>query len=197
MVGGLGLLGDLPVLFAQFFTFEDVLFQLERLGLFQFILPFFLLFAVVFGVLDWTKIFGGNRGLHAVIAIVVGLLGIRYPVYADFLQVISPKLGVGLVIILILIILTGLFIPEGSQHILGWIMIGIGVVIALVIFAQSYEILGGGYLGGFTNSDLIGWVIIIGLLIGFIVAVVTAGAGGSNKGSKGLARWFEKVTGGS
>jgi len=141
--------------------------------------------------------FGGEKPIHALIAIVLAFLAIRWPVYRDFLAIVSPKLGVGLTIILVLVLLMGLFIPEKSQAIMGWIMIGVAVVIALVIFAQSYSDLQGAGYGSYVNSDMIGWVIIVALLIGVIVAVVTAGASKKEAPSKKLGRLWDSITGGN
>lgn len=182
--------------FMQSLAFEDIAIKLEELGFFEFILPFLLMFAIVWGVLSWTNLFGGDKAVHVLIAVVFAFLAIRWPIYRDFLAIISPKLGVGLTIILVLVLLMGLFVPEGSQAILGWIMIAVGVVIALVIFAQSYNDLQGYGYGSYFNSDLIGWVIIVALLIGLIVAVVTSGAGKKSKPSAHLGRWFKEAVGG-
>ncbi|PJC44539.1 hypothetical protein CO038_03020 [Candidatus Pacearchaeota archaeon CG_4_9_14_0_2_um_filter_39_13] len=183
--------------FMQYVAFEDILIKLEQLGLFEFILPLLLMFAIVYGVLSWTNMFGGEKPIHALIAIVLAFLAIRWPVYRDFLAIVSPKLGVGLTIILVLVLLMGLFIPEKSQAIMGWIMIGVAVVIALVIFAQSYSDLQGAGYGSYVNSDMIGWVIIVALLIGVIVAVVTAGASKKEAPSKKLGSLWDSITGGN
>jgi len=183
--------------FMQYVAFEDILIKLEQLGLFEFILPLLLMFAIVYGVLSWTNMFGGEKPIHALIAIVLAFLAIRWPVYRDFLAIVSPKLGVGLTIILVLVLLMGLFIPEKSQAIMGWIMIGVAVVIALVIFAQSYSDLQGAGYGSYVNSDMIGWVIIVALLIGVIVAVVTAGTSKKEAPSKKLGSLWDSITGGN
>jgi len=180
-------------IFLQTASFEDILLNLENLGFFTFILPFLLMFAIVYGVLSWTNIFGGQKGVHALIALVFAFLSIRFPVYTDFLAIVSPKLGVGLVILLVLILLIGLFIPGGKQSVIGWIMIGIGVIIAIVILSQTYSTLQGSY-GGYIDSDLIGWVIVVALLIGVIVAVVTAGNKSSGNSNTGLERMWQKLT---
>jgi len=165
-------LGDLPIVFMQSYSFQRVMNQLTDLGLFDFILPFLLIFAVIFGVLSYMKMFGESRGVNVLIALVIGLLAIRWPVYTDFLNVISPKLGIGLVILLVLIILIGLFVPKGAKAVVGWILIGIGFIIFLVIIAQTYNILSPAYGGGFFNDEIIGYLILIGLLVGVVVAVV-------------------------
>jgi len=179
-------------LFLQGLGFQNVIFQLENLGFYDFILPFLLAFAIIFGVLNYINIFKDQRGLQALVALVIGFAATRFPIYSDFLAIISPKLGIGLTILLILVILMGLFIPEGAQAIMGWIMIGVAVVIALVIFGQTYSAFGGFY-GGYLNTDLIGWIIIIGLLIGVIVAVVVGNSAGKGAPSRKLGAFFGDV----
>ena len=175
-VGGLSsLIIDLPIWFMQFVGYQDIIYQLENLGLFDFILPFLLIFAVVFGVLSATKIFGENRGVHIMIALVIGLLAIRFPIYTDFLKIITPKLGIGLVILLALIILTGLFTPKAARGIILWILMAVGFIVFLVIIVQTYSAFTYGYGLDYFSSNLIGYVILIALLIGVIVAVAASG----------------------
>ena len=169
------LIDKLPILFMQFVGYQNIISQLENLGLFDFILPFLLIFAVVFGVLNYTKIFGNNRGVHILISLVIGLLAIRFPIYTDFLNIISSKLAIGLVIILTLIILVGLFIPAGARGIIGWILVAIGFIIFIVIIVQTYSAFNYGYGVDYFSSNLIGYVILVALLIGVIVAVAASG----------------------
>src|SRR3989338_10911284 len=107
---------------------REVFFRLEAFGLYDFLLPFLLMFAVVFGILSFIGIFKEQKGLNAVIAIVLGLLAVRYSFFTDFLNEISPRLGVGLVILLALMILIGLFVPSEHIMIIRWVMVGIGFV---------------------------------------------------------------------
>ncbi len=179
-------MGEMPGLFMQYLRFEDIILQLETLGLFDFILPFLLMFAIIFGVLSYTKIFGGKGGIHAIIAFVIGLLAVRWPVYTDFLNIISPKLGIGMVVILVLVLLIGMFIPKDSRAVMGWILMGVGVIIFLIILSQTYSDLNFfGYGDGYLTEELIGYMIIVGLLIGVIVAIVVGNTSGKeSKGSK-------------
>ncbi len=165
----------LPI-FMQSFNYQNILYQWENIGLFDFILPFLLIFAVIFGILSYTNVLGANKGIHALIAIVIGLLAVRFPIYTDFLNIISPKLAIGVSLLLFLIILIGLFVPEGSAKILGWILMSVGFVIFLIIITQTYDILSPAYGESVLTSDyLIGYILLIAILIGIIVAVVTGG----------------------
>ncbi len=169
----------------RFGSFADIIFQWEYLGVFDFILPFLLIFAVVFGILGQMKIFGDRKGIHVIIAIVLGLLASRFPLFTDFLNIVSPRLGIGLVVLLALLILVGMFSPGGQRGIIAYILMGVGVIIFIVVITSSFDIFGFGYgAWGFTDSELIGYVLLIAALIGVIVAVVVSGSSGSGHSSE-------------
>ena len=135
----------------------DVLYQLEGLGFFDFLLPFLLIFAVIFGILEATHIFGAdNKPIRMIIAIVLGFLSIRLPFFSAFLSEITPRLGVGITILLAAMILVGLFTQKKSTSTVLWILFGVGAAIFLVILVQSANALSYfGYGSGFFSDQVI------------------------------------------
>lgn len=114
----------------------------------KFILPFLLLFFIVFGILEKTKVFGeSNKQLNAFISLIIGLI---------FVGAVFPKLvvenmilflTVAVVVLFVALILWGFISGEeglkfGNMHTaLKW-TIGIAVVIATLIallFATGVE----------------------------------------------------------
>ena len=154
---------------------ESIFSQWASLGLFSHILPFLLIFAVVYGILFKMGLFDGQKGVQVIIALVIGLLSIRYRLLGDVLEVITPRLGVGLVIILALLILIGMFVPVDAEGIMGWILVGTGLVIFIIIISQTASVFDTGF-GGYIGDELIAYVVLTVLLIGIIVAVVVSGA---------------------
>lgn len=118
------------------FSIEQLFYQWEAIGVFQWVLPFLLIFAVVFGVLSATNILGGNKGVHVVIALAIGLLALRIQLVQAFFTELFPRFAIGLAVLLVVVILVGLFIPD--EHKKGWliglaivgVLIGVGVIIA-------------------------------------------------------------------
>jgi len=158
-------------------SIANILYQWEALGFFDIILPFLLIFAIVFGILSYIKAFGDQRPIHVIIAIVIGLLAIRYPLLSNVLAEITPRLGVGLVVILSLLLLIGLFIPGGHASTMGWIMLGVGAIIFIIILSQLGDVFGIPWLdggGGGGSSDLISYIVLLVFLIGVVVAVVVS-----------------------
>ncbi|MFH1607561.1 MAG: hypothetical protein ABIA78_00325 [archaeon] len=108
----------------------------------QFILPFALVTAIVFGVLEKTKLLGEeNKQLNAIIAFVVGLIFVGAIWPKIFVDNMILFLTVGLVVLFIILLLWGFvsgggkegkgFELEGWMKYILWIVGGIAVIIAV------------------------------------------------------------------
>ncbi|MBS3074697.1 hypothetical protein J4447_04595 [Candidatus Pacearchaeota archaeon] len=162
-----------------------VLGDFETLGIFAYVLPFILIFAVVFAVLDKIPIFQGKKGINMVIALAVGLLSLQFNVVTVFFGEIFPRAGIGLSVVIVALILAGAFIKwdDTSSH--KWIFFGIGALAFIIITITSLSAFSS---PGFNWWDQYGSAIIILLIvIGLVVAVMVSkgGSGGSSKGSSG------------
>ena len=116
-------------------TVTDGLNWFNNFGGFSYIIPFMLIFAVVYAILDKSKILGDNRGLLAIVSVSLGLLSLQFDFVSGFYANIYPRLGIGLSVFLSLMIFLGFFYPQdkegkwsGSVKWIGW-LVGIGVVI--------------------------------------------------------------------
>ncbi|MBS3101137.1 hypothetical protein J4204_03310 [Candidatus Woesearchaeota archaeon] len=128
---------------------EGFLRVLERWGLTDVLLPFLLIFTIIFATLQKTKILGEDKkNLNVVIAVVVGLLVVvphvtgRFPNNADPVVIINdalPQLSIVLVAVIFLLILIGIF---GQDYVFlgvtmpGWVTL-ISFVIIVLIFGGS------------------------------------------------------------
>lgn len=175
-------------------SIDTILWQLEDIGVFNYLLPFLLIFALVYGILSVSGIAGKQKGIHAIIAIVIGLMAIRLGFTQDFFSVIFPRLGIGLAVLLTLMILIGMFVSGESQKTWGIILSIVGVVIALIVITQSFDNLGYiGFSGGWENY--VGYIIGAVLVIGIIIAVILGGNKSEDKGKSGGA-WIPANWGG-
>lgn len=74
----------------------------------EMLLPFLLVFVVVFAVLQKSKILGdGAKQMNAIVGLVIGLILIGFPGPRDILVGIMPWLAVGLGVLLVFFILYG------------------------------------------------------------------------------------------
>lgn len=162
-------------------TVGNTLARLEQLGVFEYVLPFLIIFAVVFNILSRMKLFGENKAISAVISFAVGLMALQMDFVSTFFSEIFPRLGVGLSVILVILICIGLFVDdkEGKTK---KALIVIGVAVAIFILYTTYGALG--YSGGIDwNVDLT--EVGLGILFLAIMAwvVFRGGGNGSDKGT--------------
>jgi len=163
---------------AEFTTIAQVLSEWDTAGVFDFLLPALLLFAIIFAILTKTMILGENKGVNVLIGAVIALLAIRLEFVPRFFSEIFPRLGVGLAVLLAVLILVGLFVysaDEPNKKAWNRILMAIGLVIVIVTLTKSFDALGWFY--SYAGGDLAGWLIGIVLVTGLIVAVVSAGGG--------------------
>ena len=167
--------------------FRTVLYQLESFGLSDVILPFLLIFTVVFAILQKIKPFGEDadrqKGYNIIIALVMALSVViphvmgYYPADADIVNIINkalPQVSIILVAVLMVILIIGLFggKPEWGSSMSGWVAIAATVVI-LYIFGRAagwFNYLPN-WLSWLDNPDTQAMVLIIavfGLVIWFI-----------------------------
>ena len=129
------------MMFLQSFAiggFGDFLSQLEQLGFFEYLLPFLIVFSIVFGILSQIKLFENNKTVNGVIAMAVGLMALQFGFVSSFFSQIFPRLGIGLSVLLIFIILVGFF-SDKSQSVTKFAFVLVGFVIFAVIIMNSFD----------------------------------------------------------
>lgn len=112
------------------------------IGVFSYVLPFLLVFAVVYGILSKTRILGGQKGVDAVVSIALGLLALQFDYVPAFFATIFPYAGIGISILLVLLILMGLFGTGDDGRLEAWAkyaFFGGGLLIALVVIFASLK----------------------------------------------------------
>ncbi|MCK9568309.1 hypothetical protein M0R72_05150 [Candidatus Pacearchaeota archaeon] len=128
-----------------------LLTEWEQAGVFDYMLPFLLIFALVFGLLSKVNIFGGGqdankgKGINAIIAVAVALMALQFGVVSDFFAEIFPRMGVALSIILVLLVVGGLFIPTNKEN--NWFLVVLSVIVFIIIATVV-----------FNSMDALGWL---------------------------------------
>ncbi len=122
-----------PGLFLQFFSIYDLYAQWESSGVFDFLLPALLIFAVIFGILTATGVLGANRGVNFVIAAASALMAMRLQIVSNFFALIFPGLGIGIAVLVVVLVLSGLFMTDANWR--SWMPTFFwgGIVIGLII----------------------------------------------------------------
>jgi hypothetical protein len=147
----------------------DMFFAWEQAGFFSYLLPFLLIFALVFGVMSKIQIFKENRAINGIIALVVALMALQFSFVSTFFSEIFPRVGIGLSILLVILIFTGLFM-DPEKNALMYTMLGIGGVIVVVILIQTSGAIGwSSTWWWYQNWPLIAGVVFVLAIVGIIV----------------------------
>jgi|TARA_B100000315_G_scaffold241139_1_gene261703 hypothetical protein len=178
------------------FRFEDFFASLERVGFVDVVLPFLLIFTLIFSVLDKTKVLGeGKRNMNVGIAMIFALLVViphvtgNFPAGYDPVAIINaalPSVSLVVVAVVTLLILIGVFAHDRVMLGLtapGWV--GIFSVVALIFIFGS--------AAGWWTTDLLDWldnvfgsdilaIAIMLLVFGMIIAFVTGGGEAERRG---------------
>lgn len=164
LLGGVfGLLSDLPIWFRQA-TIYTLIDQWEYAGVFDLLLPFLLIFSIVFGILSATNILGGSKGTSLIISLVIALMALRFGFVSYFFAELFPRFAIGLVVLVIVVIMAGLFITPESMR--GW-FIGFaiaGIIIGIIVVIQTFDT--------FYWYDSFFWRDSWGLIVGGIILII-------------------------
>ena len=158
----------------------NMLSQWEAAGIFTYALPFLLIFAVVYSLLSFIKVFQGNRAVNAVISLAVALMALQFQIVSIFFSEIFPRLGIALSVLLVIVILGALLLNkdgENDQKWIKWVMGIVTAIIIVVVLGSSFGSLGfGGWFGGGRFLYGVNWAgILIGAaIIGLIIWVVAS-----------------------
>jgi hypothetical protein len=111
-------------------------------GIFDVVLPFLLVFTVIFGVLEKTKIFGtendkSRKNINAMVAFTIGFFVVAATQVVDLMQASLPYIIFILILIIAFMVLFGATVAEGELNI--WEHIGerkgifaFGLLIAII-----------------------------------------------------------------
>jgi len=153
----------------------------------ELVLPFILMFALVFAVLQKSKILGeGKRQVDAIVAAVVGLIVVAFGHATQIIVYLVPVVAVGLVILFLFMLVWGMG-HEGKLELPKGVKWAIGIIAALGIIGAVIAITGAGdwiyhYFSSKDTSGLITNAIVIVVVI--VVIVLVAIPGGNGKSSE-------------
>ena len=146
----------------------------------EMLLPFLLVFVVVFAILQKSKILGdGKAQIDALVALVIGLILIGVPQPRNIIVGIMPWLAVGVAVILVFLILYG-FVAGDLSKAPNWMKIVFGILaglftIGIVLYVTGLWVVIGDWLSGGESSDVWMNVLMIALVIGAMAVAVFSG----------------------
>ncbi len=118
---------------------------------FSFIFPFIFVWALIFAILQKTKITNGSTGIDATIAVVIAFMSILSDAVTQMINFMIPWFTVAIIFFVLLLLIFQLFGAKESDILAAlktpdnsviWVILGIGLIIA---FAALGNVLGQGF----------------------------------------------------
>ncbi len=145
----------------------------------EIILPFMLVFVVIFAILQKTKILGdGKKQIDALVALVIGLIVVSFGYATGIIVSLVPFLAVGTVVILIFMLLYGMaFVEKDSfklplfvKGIIG-ILAALGVIIVTLVATGGWDYISEWYNESGSGSFWVTNAIVVALVVGGFFAL--------------------------
>jgi len=174
--------------------FREILDFFDSIGVFDVVLPFLLVFTIVFALLERTKVFGvetiegkkyTKKNLNSVAAFVIAFLVVASSQLVEIITEVSSNFVVLLFAVVLFLLLVGSFFQEKQEGVFlegGWktgFMILVFVVLAFIFLDAVPSDRGNkslldetlDFLDGTSRGEFVGSVILLVLIVLFIVYV--------------------------
>jgi len=180
---------------------DSLILMLENWGIADVLLPFLLIFTIVFAVLQKTKILGDRKNFNVVIALIVGLSVViphivgGYPPEADVVELINviiPQISLVAVALLMLLLLVGIFQPAWVSRSISGLLALVSVIAVVIIFGGALDWWESDwiYYFGEETISLIVAILVFGIIIWFITREPGTPANKFGKTIKGALEWL-------
>jgi hypothetical protein len=146
------------------------------------VLPFLLVFVLVFAILERTRILGeGKKQINAIIALVIGLMLIAFTYPTGIITKLVPFVAVAVVIIFVFLLLYGFVASDNKEGlklhkgiiIAAGIVIVIAVIIAVLWATDSLDYIKDAFTNENWGTSLLGSVLLIAAIIAAVAIVLT------------------------
>ncbi|MBI2110460.1 hypothetical protein HYT51_01645 [Candidatus Woesearchaeota archaeon] len=177
----------------------DLISNLESFGFYDYVLPFLLIFTIIFAILEKTKILGTEEGhprknINFVLAMVIALIVLVQTNIVGLMTAYLSKMALVILIVVVFFLVIGIFGANAEEGFTGWpLIVGVIFAILMAIWALNPN---GVYDLSFpswflpTQSDR---AVLIVLAVGIIALwLIVGGGGGRRRTGGGLAEVIDQ-----
>ena len=167
--------------------FREIINFFDNIGIFDVVLPFLLVFTIVFALLERTKVFGvediegrkyTKKNLNSVAAFVIAFLVVASSRLVEIITKVSSNFVVLLFLVVLFLLLVGSFFQEKPEGVFlegGWktAFMVIVFIVLIFIFLDALDLLEDtfGFVSGSSRGEVIGSVFLLILVVMFVVYV--------------------------
>ncbi|MBC8500850.1 MAG: hypothetical protein ISS25_02230 [Nanoarchaeota archaeon] len=172
---------------------------LNEIGVYDVILPFLLVFTIVFAILEKTKIFGvekvgdqevTRKNMNAMTAFVLAFFVIASSKLVALINTVASQAFLLVLLVILFLMLAGVLQKEGEYELMGgWkkFFMAVVFIILVLIFLNALGWLQTGYefLADYWNTEAVSAIILIILIILFMAWISKSPKEGKKKEEKG------------
>ena len=167
--------------------FREIISFFDNIGIFDVVLPFLLVFTIVFALLERTKVFGveeiegkkyTKKNLNSVAAFVIAFLVVASSRLVEIITAVSSNFVVLLFLVVLFLLLVGSFFQEKPEGVFlegGWktLFMVIVFIVLIFIFLDALNLLEDtfGFLSGTDRGEVVGSVFLLVLIVLFVAYV--------------------------
>jgi hypothetical protein len=149
----------------------------------EFILPFALVFTLIFAILQKTKLLGdGKKQIDAIIGLVVALILVATPPARSIIVELQPFLAVFAVVLLVFMLLYGFINGKTDGDVLGkgWkiafvVLLTLALVVFLLIITGYWDFVTSFAFNSGGGTSLLVNGLLLAIIVGAVVVVVKGG----------------------
>lgn len=190
---------------AEASTFRETLIFFDKLGIYDVILPFLLVFTIIFAILEKSKVLGteviegeklAKKNLNAMVAFVIAFLTVASSQIVKVINQTAAHVVILLLLSVFFLILVGSFWKEGEGpfslegkwNILFMVIMFIGIVLiflnALEYNGKSWLTIFWDWLKNFNNSEAVSSIVLLVVILFFMWYVTKSQKKSASKESK-------------
>tara|TARA_Y100000310_G_scaffold345473_1_gene465375 strand:+ start:2525 stop:3112 length:588 start_codon:yes stop_codon:yes gene_type:complete len=130
-------------------TFYDLAALFDQIGGFDILLPFILVFSILFAILRKMQIFGAAKNVDVIVSLVLALFFLRNEYLIFTMQRFLPNVSIMLVIFVAFFLLIGIFAPSPNfgNKATGLAFLVALVALAFALFSDVFYPVPGGFYG--------------------------------------------------
>ena len=178
------------------FNLADSIDYLISLGVFDILLPFLLVFSIVFAILEKTKILGADKtNISAIVSIVVGLLVVVQKGIVQTINLFLPRVSLIIIVILMGLLVISMVMGKEFSGLKGGVL-GFAIVIIIIAIILALTTPPTGYGNNWLTPTDIQILLSLGVPILILILVIGLVTGKPNQPKKNYLQELAKGFGG-
>lgn len=175
----------------HYFDFNNMFYLTQQIGFFTILLPFLLIFAIVYSILSRLNIFQKNKGALAIVSVVIAFFSLTNYWISYYMSQLFSNLAIALVTLLAIIIIFGLFNRDVTKN-AGPLFLIVAIIASIIVISKAFNIYFLNYI-----SYYVPFLVPLILIILAVVLIVIYSGDRTQKQTKPFTKTISEWIGGS